>query len=107
MLHGSRNTGAQASSAASMSDMEEGMKRPLKWSMGMLNDKETDEVPGTLPYSKLRWFGGLIAHQALFFCSPKPRSAMSRSDCGTPQPEPPPLPSRHHSDHLPERAQYV
>lgn len=29
----------------SMSD-EGSFKRPKKWAMGMLNDKETDEVPG-------------------------------------------------------------
>lgn len=30
------------------SDMESVVKRPAKWTMGMLNDKETDEVPGSI-----------------------------------------------------------
>lgn len=28
------------------SDSEESIKRPEKWSLGILNDRETDEVPG-------------------------------------------------------------
>lgn len=32
--------------AGSTSDAEDAQKRPEKWSMGVLNDRETDEVPG-------------------------------------------------------------
>lgn len=33
----------------SQTDSEESLKkRPVKWSLGILNDKETDEVPGEL-----------------------------------------------------------
>ncbi len=28
------------------SDPEDGQKRPEKWSLGILNDRETEEVPG-------------------------------------------------------------
>lgn len=37
-----------AKSSAQDSDMESVVKRPSKWTMGMLNDKETDEVPGSI-----------------------------------------------------------
>jgi len=32
--------------ASSMSDFGDALKKPEKWSMGVLNDTETDEVPG-------------------------------------------------------------
>jgi len=32
--------------ASSFSDTEEAQKKPEKWSMGVLNDRDTDEVPG-------------------------------------------------------------
>ncbi|GAB7345886.1 hypothetical protein MBLNU457_4130t1 [Dothideomycetes sp. NU457] len=34
--------------ASSFSDGEEAQKKPEKWSMGVLNDKDTDEVPGSI-----------------------------------------------------------
>lgn len=44
---GSRNNIANhASARTSSSDLDESRKRPEKWTMGMLNDRETDEVPG-------------------------------------------------------------
>ena len=36
----------QASSATSMEDFDEVKRNPEKSSLGVLNDKETDEVPG-------------------------------------------------------------
>lgn len=45
---GSRNkTSTQASARTSTSDLNESRKTPNRWTMGMLNDEETDEVPGT------------------------------------------------------------
>jgi hypothetical protein len=38
----------QASGPASFEDVEEGIARPAKWGLGILNDKETDEVPGSI-----------------------------------------------------------
>jgi len=32
--------------ASSFSDGEDAQKKPEKWSMGVLNDRDTDEVPG-------------------------------------------------------------
>jgi hypothetical protein len=32
--------------AHSQTDSEQSLKRPVKWSLGILNDRETDEVPG-------------------------------------------------------------
>lgn len=32
----------------SQTDSEDSLKRPAKWSLGILNDRETDEVPGEL-----------------------------------------------------------
>jgi len=32
----------------SQTDSEDSLKRPAKWSLGILNDRETDEVPGQL-----------------------------------------------------------
>lgn len=37
---------ARADSPASVEDSDGIEKRPEKWSLGVLNDKETDEVPG-------------------------------------------------------------
>ena len=34
-------------SEGSIDRMSETKTRPVKWSLGILNDKETDEVPGT------------------------------------------------------------
>ncbi|GAB7356007.1 hypothetical protein MBLNU459_g6631t1 [Dothideomycetes sp. NU459] len=38
----------RASGHDSASDIDDVVKRPAKWTMGMLNDKETDEVPGSI-----------------------------------------------------------
>jgi hypothetical protein len=35
-----------ASRASSDDDLENGSVKPPKWSLGVLNDKQTDEVPG-------------------------------------------------------------
>ena len=35
-----------ASRASSDDDIENGSVKPPKWSLGVLNDKQTDEVPG-------------------------------------------------------------
>ena len=37
-----------AASSTPTSDVERNQKRPPKWSFGVLNDKETDEVPGSV-----------------------------------------------------------
>ncbi|KAI4128499.1 MAG: hypothetical protein LQ347_004158 [Umbilicaria vellea] len=36
----------RAGSPTSIEDFDEDKKQPEKWSLGVLNDKETDEVPG-------------------------------------------------------------
>lgn len=63
--------------------------RPVKWSLGMLNDKETDEVPGTSVVCSLgRNFPGVanLIDQAV--CSSCPtRSATSLWVCATLQEE--------------------
>ena len=47
MISGTKSTLELASSGSSF-DRGDGNKfRPEKWSMGILNDKQTDEVPGT------------------------------------------------------------
>ena len=47
MMGGAKSTLEPASSGSSI-DRDDGNKaRPEKWSMGILNDKQTDEVPGT------------------------------------------------------------
>lgn len=47
MMGGTKSTLEPASSGSSI-DQDDGNKaRPEKWSMGVLNDKQTDEVPGT------------------------------------------------------------
>jgi len=38
---------SDTSAHTSSSDLEAHKVRPRKWAMGMLNDRETDEVPGT------------------------------------------------------------
>lgn len=44
---GSRKTAPlPASSGSSIDGLEEVKNRPDKWSMGVLNDRETEEVPG-------------------------------------------------------------
>ncbi|KAK3049068.1 hypothetical protein LTR09_009722 [Extremus antarcticus] len=46
---GNRKNKGKPSSRTSMSDMEQRVeKRPAKWNMGMLNDEETEEVPGSI-----------------------------------------------------------
>ncbi|EKG11685.1 Major facilitator superfamily [Macrophomina phaseolina MS6] len=37
-----------ASAHASSDDLSDGKPKPAKWSLGILNDKETDEVPGSV-----------------------------------------------------------
>ena len=44
---------ARASFATSMEDFDEVKKQPEKWSLGVLNDKKTDEVPGRVVHSCL------------------------------------------------------
>ena len=47
MMGGTKSTLEPASSGSSI-DRDDGNKaRPEKWSMGVLNDRQTDEVPGT------------------------------------------------------------
>ena len=47
MMGGTKSTLEPASSGSSI-DRDDGNKaRPEKWSMGILNDRQTDEVPGT------------------------------------------------------------
>ncbi|KAF2482144.1 hypothetical protein BDY17DRAFT_252589, partial [Neohortaea acidophila] len=49
MLGSRKNTSGNPSNRTSMSDPEhQTHKKPAKWSMGMLNDRETDEVPGSV-----------------------------------------------------------
>ncbi|KAK5164225.1 uncharacterized protein LTR77_009919 [Saxophila tyrrhenica] len=49
MLGNRKNNSGQPSNRTSMSDFEQQVeKRPMKWSMGMLNDPETEEVPGSI-----------------------------------------------------------
>lgn len=40
---------AKQSTSQNSSDGEEQKRRPPRWSLGILQDKETDEVPGVLP----------------------------------------------------------
>jgi len=42
----SRQAEKAAAHALSDDDLENGVIKPSKWSFGVLNDKETDEVPG-------------------------------------------------------------
>ncbi|WPH01612.1 Protein HOL1 [Acrodontium crateriforme] len=46
----SRNRGNHSSNGTSVSDLEQGtqIKRPSRWNMGILNDSETEEVPGSV-----------------------------------------------------------
>ena len=45
---GGTNSALEPASSGSSIDREDGNKaKPEKWSMGVLNDKQTDEVPGT------------------------------------------------------------
>lgn len=46
LLGGSKATKTSPTSRASSDGFEDLKMRPEKWSMGVLNDKETDEVPG-------------------------------------------------------------
>ena len=47
MMGGAKSTLEPASTRSSI-DRDDGNKaRPEKWSMGVLNDRQTDEVPGT------------------------------------------------------------
>lgn len=49
MLGNRRNTRGNPSSRTSISDAEQPtQKRPAKWNMGMMNDQETEEVPGSV-----------------------------------------------------------
>lgn len=49
MLGRRKSRKGEPSSQNSMSDLEmQADKRPAKWSLGMLNDRETDEVPGSI-----------------------------------------------------------
>jgi len=46
LLGGSKATKTSPMSRASSDGFEDLKPRPEKWSLGVLNDKETDEVPG-------------------------------------------------------------
>lgn len=47
-IWGSTKSARELTSSGSSIDGDDGNKtRPEKWSMGVLNDKQTDEVPGT------------------------------------------------------------
>ena len=49
MLGNRRNASGNPSNRTSMSDPEQQVEKvPVKWSMGILNDRETDEVPGSI-----------------------------------------------------------
>lgn len=51
-----RNSASDAENAGgreAMEEFEEDKGRPTKWSMGVLNDPETHEVPGTLLPDKI------------------------------------------------------
>ena len=49
MLGNRKNRSGNPSSRTSMSDLEQqSEKKPAKWGMGMLNDRETEEVPGSI-----------------------------------------------------------
>jgi hypothetical protein len=41
-----KEAGVEKANAQFSSDLEEAVVRPPKWSLGILNDKVTDEVPG-------------------------------------------------------------
>ena len=44
----SKSTRARA--AGSKEDLEDGKPKRERWTMGIMNDKETDEVPGAYEY---------------------------------------------------------
>lgn len=46
----SASDGANATERGDMEEFEEDSGRPTKWSMGVLNDPDTHEVPGMLEY---------------------------------------------------------
>ena len=49
MLGPRKHASGSPSNRTSMSDLEQQVeKKPVKWSMGVLNDRETDEVPGSI-----------------------------------------------------------
>lgn len=49
MLGNRKNRSGEPSSRTSMSEFEQALqKRPERWTMGILNDPETDEVPGSV-----------------------------------------------------------
>lgn len=47
MLGGTKPAQEPASSGNSVDDYDGDKAKPEKWSMGILNDRQTDEVPGT------------------------------------------------------------
>lgn len=108
VLGGTKSAQEPPSSRSSV-DEDDGHKvKPEKWSMGVLNDKQTDEVPGmsrvqcylvfcTLPvdqqHQEIRcWqWANSIPLKALSSSCPIP-NVMSLWVCATHQPERPPLP---------------
>ncbi|KAK3696756.1 hypothetical protein LTR37_017780 [Vermiconidia calcicola] len=71
----------QPSNRTSMSDLEQQIeKRPAKWSMGILNDEETEEVPGSiLLLSKVSEFNEPLGiRNAPARTTPSLRSSFSR-----------------------------
>ena len=47
LLGGTKSAQEPASSGSSVDGDDQNKAKPEKWSMGMLNDRQTDEVPGT------------------------------------------------------------
>ena len=47
MLGGSKSARGCASSGCSVDEDDKNKAKLEKWSMGVLNDRQTDEVPGT------------------------------------------------------------
>ena len=62
-----------------MSEDEEPKKKIEKWSLGILNDKRTDEVPGESPETNFKLMPWLIPIQAPFFSCPASTNATSLS----------------------------
>lgn len=92
----SRTQGGDGLDRNSNSDTGSLNKRPRKWTMGMLNDRETDEVPGT-SLSGMTFWTRLTDDQARFYFSPKSPTATSRLDYRMRQQGGHPLRSRPHS----------
>lgn len=51
MLGGTKAAQEPASSGTSVDDYDGDKAKPERWSMGILNDRKTDEVPGTFEHN--------------------------------------------------------